>query len=223
MARLVTSYEGDEGRLPVHPVRVLRLDPGQEFFVRTLGATIGGVNTHRVKGFSEYCLGPKSCPPIMHGTKVFWKGYFACDVWMPEKKLYRPHVCEFTESAELDIRGFYCRGLMLRVWKRPAKAREKPPLQVEIIELLEEEQVPGEFDIVPVLRIMYHVQEIRLDVKNHCPDRVVLEDASGAPPKTDKEGYVQLERPITRAEMQAKFEKAGIKVGKSKPDERKVV
>lgn len=223
MARLVTSFDGDDGRLPVHPVKVLRLKPGEDAVVQTLSPTMGGMLTHFIKGQSEYCMG-SDCPAGLHATKTFWKGYFACDVNIPNTSVWRAHVCELSEAAELDIRGFYCRGLILKLSRRmPVKKNEKPPLKVEIIDLLEENALRDEFDILPVLRIMYHVNAIKLDKRNPLPDRVVMEDRESVRPGSDKTGYVNNERPITPQELHEKVSAFLGRAGKSKPAPKKEV
>jgi hypothetical protein len=167
---MTQHFANHDSNSRAYPIRVLRVEPGGDFFVRTLAAEYGGLFYHWSRGRSEYCEG-QSCPAALHHTKSCWKGYTPVEVWVASAKEWRMHVLEISEHLEHDLRGVFGRG---QVWSvsRPAAAHKKnSPILGRLHEQLEPSTVPMAFDIVPTLLRMFHVTSIRLDHRNPLPMR----------------------------------------------------
>lgn len=176
-----TSLDGDNPRLPILPIQVLRLKPGNACFIRTLNKTYGGCMTHWIKGKTEYCPGT-GCRADWHKEKQVWKGYAACEQWDKDQALWIPWVLEITEYLDSDFAGVYDRGQVWELQKAPAKKGDNPPLVGRLIEVLDHRMVPPAFDFMAVLRNLWHVPQVKLDVKNPNQVRIAMPASQGAPP-----------------------------------------
>lgn len=177
-----------DSRLPVYPLRTLRVADGQSLFVRTLsaldaGGRILGVMTH-YKGRSLYCPG-NACPAHLHREDAIWKGYVSCDVWDERLGLYVPHCLEVTESLELDMRSSYQRGQIWELTRLPKVKAKHFPVIGKLIENLDPRTVPGAFDMLNALRWLYHAQ-VNPCVPSPLPDRTMVEASPGKPPPGSK-------------------------------------
>lgn len=167
---------------PVYALRVFRVEPGMQICVRLLASEIRGVMTHYHRGRSQVCLGD-DCPPAMHRDKQFWKGYIASEWYDKKLKLWFPTVLEVTECLELDMRGIIERG---QVWElfRHAEAKKGEPVRGALHETLDASRLREPFDILPVLRTLFHcLGAFPMPVKNPLPPRVLIQPASDDPPR----------------------------------------
>lgn len=175
------AAEYDDSK-PVYALRVFRVEPGMQVFVRMLSPEIRGVMTHFHRGRSQVCMGD-DCPPAMHREKQFWKGYVACEFYDKKPKLWFPTVLEVTECLELDMRGIIERG---QVWElfRHAEAKKGEPVRGALHETLDAAKLRDPFDIIPVLRTLYHCLGVfPASVKNPLPPRVLIQPTSDDAPQ----------------------------------------
>jgi len=177
-----------DSRLPVYPLRTLRIGGGQALFVRTLSALgaegrILGVMTHWASR-SVYCPG-NECPVHLHRQDAVWKGYVACDVWDERLGLYVPHCLEVTESLELDMRSSYQRGQIWELTRAPDVKKKHFPVVGKLVEELDPRLVPGAFDMLNALRWLYHAP-VNPCIPSPLPDRTMIQAAAGKPPPGSK-------------------------------------
>lgn len=174
-------------RLPdtIARVRILEVAEGDSYIVRLLSDKYQGVMCHFFGGKVQYCRGDGDCIAAMHRTPRSWKGYAAAQVFLAKVKPYRWRYCvlELTENAELDCRGVFARGQVWNIWRPPPIAKKKrEPVQMKLLEEHDPETFPAEFDIVPILKIRYHVENWRWFGPNPQPPRVYLDDTEGPVP-----------------------------------------
>lgn len=162
-------------------VRVLRVAEGTEMLVLSLSTSYGGMFTHFWQKRSRYCAGDE-CKQDQHRTERYWKGYFAALVYDPRKGDWPPIVFELTEHGELPLRGRFRRGQLWRFWKENGDGKKKEKQQAELIEQRDEESLLKPFDVRPILRTFYHVQELQLNVANPLPAKVIVPSAIVEPP-----------------------------------------
>lgn len=162
-------------------VEVLKLVEGMPTTLRTLSPSYCGLFTHFTTKGSVLC-DPGACPGAIHSLRQIWKGYAAVEVWLPQRGRWIPSVLELTEHLELDMRDLYERG---QVWEvmRPKTVKKKHfPVTGKLLSILDPTKLREAFDFRPILRTLYHVQEIALGIKNPLPPRVYLEPSQDAPP-----------------------------------------
>jgi len=159
---------------PQVAVRVFRVSPGTSTQLRTLGEAYGGLLTHWAGGRSRYCC-PESCPVQWHKLEAFWKGYFPALVHDKARKLWLPAVFEMTEALELDMRNQFAHAQEWEVSRAPEVKKRKFPVQGRLLGNVDPARIPLAFDIVPVLRTLYHATSIELGALNPCPEKVVME------------------------------------------------
>lgn len=160
-------------------VEVARIDPGSSHIFRILSASYGGLFTH-YKGFSRYCPGEDFCE--LHRLERIWKGYAAAEWWLERERVWRPCVLEITECLELDMRGRFGRGQVWEVFKGQRTKRKSPKLEGKLHETVDSALLQPAFDIMPVLRKLYHVDAVDLSKKSPCAARVLAHDVPGDPP-----------------------------------------
>ena len=177
-----SSIDGANTRLPVYPLRVLRIEPGLNFHVRTLSLMYGGVFTHFVRGRSHLCQG-ETCRADFHREQRIWKGYASVEVYDQRVNRWAPFVLEITEALELDLRGIYTRGQVWEIWREAQTGRKATPVLAKLTEERDEKTFPAAFDYVPVLKHLYHVERIGLDAVNPLPPRIILPTSEGDAPE----------------------------------------
>jgi hypothetical protein len=177
----IRSSLDDQNRLPVYPMRVLRVDPGQAWFVRMLSKRYWGLFTHWEGGRGVYCPG-EGCPAARHAKQRLWKGYASAEVYEQRVNLWHPCVLEITEHLELDFRDRFDRGQVWHLTREMPTDKRKTPVVGELHETCDETKWPSAFDIVPVLKTVYHVQKIEMGFPNPMPARTMVQPSEGAPP-----------------------------------------
>jgi hypothetical protein len=176
-----SSLSGNE-RLPIYPLRVARIEPGQREIARMLSERYFGLMTHWARGRSVYC-DPTDCCPAVHRTPRYWKGYAAAELWNQQAAKWFPVCLEITEHLELDFRRAYARGQVWELVRGAQTGKKKTPVAGYLLEECDEKKWPAAFDLVPVLRHLYHVERLSLDAKNPLPDRVYVSASDGDAPK----------------------------------------
>jgi|SRR5579864_57661 len=173
---------GTPGPGEVLAVRVYRVEPGTTCFARTLSKEVGGLFTHFVRNRSHYCPG-EGCQPLYHRTDIVWKGYAAVELYNIARKKWTPAVLEVTEHMELDLRDIYARGQIWELYRHTQTAKKSTPVMAKLHEEKDPASMPPCFDIVPVLKHLYHVHRIDLTKKNPLPSRVYVTESDDAPPQ----------------------------------------
>jgi hypothetical protein len=163
------------------PLSVLRVGHGQKHTVWCFSRAVNGLRTHYHKGRSHLCLN-QICPPAVHTVPITWKGYIAAAVWTLPEGLWRPIVLEVTEALELDFRGLYARGQVWDVFC-PHKTGKANPAVRGRLATVGEGPVPEAFSCLEVLRHLYHVEHVELNVANALPPRQLMEPIRGPSPR----------------------------------------
>jgi hypothetical protein len=167
----------------VFSLRVKRVEPGDNFFVRLLSREYGGMFTHYYQKRSYFCPGDSCKCPVHNNPQSFtWKGYCAAELYDDVSKLWCPIVLEITERLEQDFRHRFARGQVWNLFRYAAKKTGEPVMGT-LHEKQDEAQLPPSFEILPVLRTMYHWNGIMpLTAKNPLPDRVLVQPSQGCAP-----------------------------------------
>jgi hypothetical protein len=162
-------------------LRTLSVASGATYHVMFLADTYGGCFTHYKKK-SHYCKG-NECPAWLHNCgDTTWKGYAPVVVWNAAKNVWMPWVLEMTESLEVDLRGIVRRGQVWEIWRNPL-GKKSTPVECKLLEDdRDAKRIPPVFDIVPVLRGLYHLTQIDLSQKNPMPPRTLVCDIAGDGP-----------------------------------------
>lgn len=173
---------GPNGSAGPKTVRVFRVPENKVVQVLFVNPTYGGVLTHWVRGESEYCKG-SDCRTDWHKLEATWKGYTGALIYNPDTGRWDRQPFELTENVEREMRDVYARG---QVWEfyRPKKAKDKNgAVTCRLLETrdLDDVEFPP-FSVLDILRVMYHVEEIKLNVKNPMPKREVVVEVSAPPP-----------------------------------------
>ncbi len=182
-----SSLNGGVNRLPAYPMKVLRVHKGDNIFVRTLSPGYFGFATHYVKKRSHFCLG-RECPADRHKWDQSWKGYCSVEQWYDGEDAWFPAALEITEQLELDFRRVFERGQVWEIWKALSNKGEAEPVRGKLHEQRDPLTFPGEYDVVPVIKSLYHVQELPERVKSWIPDRVLVKPSQDAGPDLLKSG-----------------------------------
>lgn len=165
-------------------VDVLRVDEGQEAFVRTLSESYGGLFTHYVRERSQYCPGDV-CACKHRKERRIWKGYAAVEVWEAENSFWRPIVLEMTENSEHCFAGRWRRGQVWRVFRRFGDAEQDSyPVQAILLEETDPTNWPPASDWRLVMtRKFYHSTLVESHHPNPRPRPVMAPPSAGpAPP-----------------------------------------
>jgi hypothetical protein len=175
------SQQPAQEQRPAKPVQieVVRVQAGASALFRILSPSYGGLFTH-FKGRSKYCPGEDFC--LLHKMDRIWKGYCAAEWWLEKEKVWRPCVLEITESLELDMRGKFGRGQVWEVYREQRTSKKAPQVMGKLHETVDVSRLRPPFDVVPVLRALYHSDVIDLSKKNPCAPRLLAEDVSDDPP-----------------------------------------
>lgn len=183
---LLDDGEGTMTRPPrdVYALRVHRVEPGDNVYLRMLGNIYGGCFTHYYQKRSLYCPGDTCKCAVHNNPQCFtWKGYVAAELYSEQQRLWLPVVFEITERLEQDFRYRFKRGQVWNVFRYAVK-KSGEPVMGTLHEELDPATLQKPFDIQPVLRTMYHWSgPILLTAKNPLPDRVLVEPSAGAPPQ----------------------------------------
>lgn len=165
----------------VYQIRVFRVEEGDAVIARFLSYTHLGINTHYVRKRSLYCPGDAECCPANHRLDRFWKTYAAVELWNDGRKVWTPTVLEVTEHLELDLRDICKRGQLWELWRHKGGGKSSP-VEAKMLEERDPDTFPRPFDFMPVLQHLYHVTDIRMNVKNPLPPRVVVAESIGDGP-----------------------------------------
>ena len=169
-------------RVTAYRLRIWRVASDTTCTVRTLSPAIQGLFAHWRNGRSFYC-NPGGCPSDLHSKPQNWKGYIAAERWVEQLQLWFPVCLELTEHCELDMRGAYERGQVWELSREKESKTVKRPVVARLHEVCDERSFPIPFDILPVLRTLYHADHIALDVANPMPPRTLVQPSKGAAPR----------------------------------------
>lgn len=180
---------GPNPRVPSVDLETFRVRKNQRVQIRTLAgpgdATKGrilGYRTHWDGYTSRVCVGPIDCPTGLHRIKPVWYGYLAVERWDEQLRLWVPCVLQVTESMELDMRDQVARG---QYWSLAMDGKKKKgnAARASLEGPCRADELPHPFDILPVLRALYHEPELRPPwMENPQPGRIALAPSIGAPP-----------------------------------------
>lgn len=163
------------------PLLRLRLKKGDVHTIRILSESYKGCLTHWAKGVSEYCPGKDFC--TLHGLKAVWKGYCSVEVWNQAANLWIPFILEITESLDQDFWGVFARG---QVWEiRYGKKREDSKgfaVTGTFWEQCNPTDFPEAYDMTPVVVSTYHRMDVKLNLDNPMPRRLIVKPSVGNPP-----------------------------------------
>lgn len=198
-----------------------RIQPGENVFCVPLADKIPGVFTHYVRGRSLFCAG-KDCNPMFHKTDKIWKGYLPVLIHITATKIWKPFCLEVTEHLELDMRHILRRGQTWEIFRLQIGDGKKPAVEGKLHDDPIKENLPKAFDVLPVVRNLYHLFDIELTQKNPLPDRVMVEEFEMDQPVILAEQYAKAnsykDNKLTMAELLAQRNAA-----KKTPTEKKLV
>lgn len=163
-------------------VKVTRVMPDVTLVIRTLSPYLWGLFSHWKGKRSFYCPGADECDSSLHRIARQWKGYLAVEVWTALAQRWVPTCLEVTEHCELDMRDWYARGQVWEVSREREATKKKNPVSAKFLESRNENDFPQAFDLLPILRAMYHDMELVLGSENPMPGRVHLVPSIGEPP-----------------------------------------
>lgn len=173
-------------RLPLYPLRLLRLEPGETFEVWITHHIDGG----RIKGLfirhierQSNIISPEDAKERVRGRPGVWKGYVSGLVWRAPEKKWVPVVIEVTERSEQDFRGKVARGQVWTLSKAPYVKGKNQPLRARYLETRPEADTPPALDVIPKLRNdIFRQEHIPLTSDNPLPDLVVVAPVESAAP-----------------------------------------
>lgn len=177
----VRSTLPGNNRLPIYPISTLRVAEKEQVTVRILQAHGLGINTHWLRGRSEYCPGD-SCPPGDHRKGSVWKAYAPVEKYLQSKNKWEPWLLEITENLDHEMSGVVKRGQVWQLEKLHLPGRQSLALSGLLIEECNPDTFPQPFDFWPVLVHLFHRTDIRLDVENPMPRRPVATLSEGEIP-----------------------------------------
>ena len=180
-----TSLPGNH-RLPLYPLRLLRLKEGESCTVwitqHIEGGRIKGLFTRHLDGSSQL-ISQEEAQIRVKGRPGVWKGYISALEWKHAEKKWVPVVAEITERAEQDMRGKVARGQVWKLSKGPVDKKKKIPLRASFLESRPEAETPPALDVVPKLRNdIFRQEHIPLTSDNPLPDLVVVTAVEGPAP-----------------------------------------
>lgn len=184
---------GQSPHVPPVDLETFRVRKNQKHQVRTLAGTseatrgrILGYLTHWSEGASRVCVGVPDCKPNLHRVDPVWYGYLPVERWVDELRLWLPCVLQVTESMELDFRDKVQRG---QYWTLAMAGDKKKgnAARAQLDGPCSGDELPHPFDVLPVLRALYHVPDLRPPwLPNPTPGRIALVPSVGAPPPGSK-------------------------------------
>jgi hypothetical protein len=166
-----------------HAVEVLRIKGMDPYLVRFLSPTYGGCFVHWERDRSRYCRGA-DCPAARHRLDRQWKGYAAIEVYLEASELWCPAVLEISEHLELDLRGVCLRGQMWSVFREKGTKKKPGKVHGRILDVAVDPDLPDPFDVVPVLRNLFHEDDVVLNVANPLVGRPIVQARNAAKPPT---------------------------------------
>jgi len=175
------SHDGGSPRQPNYALRVFRIDAGKRVYVRLTANRYGGLLTHWKDKRGHYCTGA-DCPAALHKLNSFWKGYGAAEAWEESLNSWLPICLELTEHLELDFRDKWQRGGVWEISRGPKTGSKHAVTEATFVKQLDPASLPEPVNILPTLHHVYHVQPIKLDVKNPLPPRTLVMPSPGEPP-----------------------------------------
>lgn len=174
-----------DGSTPPVRVQITRVRSGSTLHVRSLSETYSGMLTHYLDP-SQYHDPDGKCQFCHTRSRIQWKGYFAAEVWDQSRQLWFPTVFELTESSELDVRGIFARAQVWEFTRLPdtkkGKRDKRYPTIGSLQETLDASKLAPSFDVLPVLRTIFHAPDLELGIENPTPERVFLNPSADAPP-----------------------------------------
>jgi hypothetical protein len=197
-----TSLPGNH-RLPIYPLRLLRLKEGEHAIIwvthHVEGARIKGLFTRHLDGASQI-ISPEEAEVRVKGRPGVWKGYISACEWKQAEKQWVPCVVEVTERCEQDFRGKIERGQVWKIWRGPKDGKKKIPLRASFLESRPQESTPSALDVYPKLKNdIFRQANIPLTSDNPLPDLVVVVPEQGAAPgENPQEQPKPAERPAIR-------------------------
>lgn len=194
-----TPHGVEPAPAPRLALSVKRVEEGESIIVRFLSDEYGGCITHYIRKRSEYCAGEK-CRYQCHKERKYWKGYAPVEVNIDGTNKWRPYVLELTEHLELDLRGIVRRGQVWRIYRLHPVEGEKQPVSAERRPDQQWSSLTPPFDVLPVVRQLYHEFELVLNKKNPLPPRIVITDAEADAPVKIEADYCGPEMPIEQRE-----------------------
>jgi hypothetical protein len=178
------------GPSTVYPLSLFRVAAGKRVIARMLSVEVRGLFTHYVRGRSLYCHG-EACPLAVHRGEAFWKGYLAVELWDKACEHWLPACLEVTEKLELDFRDRYSRGQLWELWRDKETGGKRSPVHGTILEERDPKGFPPAFDVLAVLRTIYHATEIELNAVNPLPKVPQVSPSAGAGPLPLRDGSNQ--------------------------------
>jgi hypothetical protein len=197
--RIFSTAGDSDNRLPIYPIRVLRLQNGEEKYVRLLSDGKYGLFYHFIRGTAIYCPGVK-CPPADHKQTRHWRGYLAVEYYVDvPKPHWVPAVLEITQHLDQLWREVRRRGQVWLLTKDPGPKRRKNPLKAIFSEQLDCDTLPLAFDIMPVIQNLYSVVEIDLTSDNPLPVLLGLQGSEGKTPHDPRRTSDNEQHEVARA------------------------
>lgn len=194
--------------VPVHVVSILKIDANSVYRVRLLAYTSRGTFYHwtpvpgrKGKERSRLCSNdPATCPN--HKLERYWHSYQCVEVLGPGGTLWYPMVLEVSEHLELDFRGRACRGQVWDVARPEKKVGKRSAVNGVLIEQRDPALLPAAFDVQPVLRTVYHCDDVPLTQANPLPPRVILAPTPEPAPPPAAAETPPLRESLTEAERE---------------------
>lgn len=178
--------ERNDGRAPSgsgdrYALEVLRVQKTGTLTLQMLSKHLRGVLVHHVKETSIYCRGKKDCRADWHKEPPVWKGYVCAAMWNDLTACWYPCVFEVTEAAELQMRGIYKRGQVWEFWKECRGKSKRGAVRAVLRRELPAAEVLPDFDMLPVVRYLYHDLDVVVDLDNPMPSRPMAAPVQGLP------------------------------------------
>lgn len=189
-----TGLRGNS-KLPIHPLRLLRLKEGEQATIWIThfvdGSRIKGLFTRHLDSQSQI-ISQEEAQERVKGRPGVWKGYISACEWKKDEKRWVPVVVEVTERSEQDFRGKIQRGQIWKLSKAPKEKNKKSPLRAAYLEARPEAETPPALDVLPKLRNdIFRQAFVALVYDNPLPDLVFVAAVEAAAPGERTE-----ERPI---------------------------
>jgi len=186
------------GRIPApeNPkvrIEVFTIALGVPYHVRMLSGEVSGLFFHWKRGGGTYCDPGTCCTEVPRPGRT-WLGFVAAEVYDRLAKLWRPTCFPISERLELDLRHRYRRGQTWLIEQGKPIDKKNQPVRGKLVDEANPTSFPAAFQILPVIRTIYHAPHAELGQKNPMPDIVLVEASNAPPPK----GLVTSDEPIQR-------------------------
>jgi hypothetical protein len=193
------------------PVTVLRVPSTVPTIVRFLGPIRGMITHWPGRGHSIHCPGVNDCPSGVHRLRICWKGYAAVEHWDHASGLWWCRVLEVTEALEEILHKRDLRGEVWILNRQGSKKRNEPVTGL-LSERLPSATLRQPFAIEDVLRKVYSVEKLLLDVPNPVPGRLILSASTDPCPLAELDGSPTHER-VATPEERAQFARELKRIG----------